>query len=91
MRRHAVTAENRALPGRARQSSLRLVAVVGFGADIALIADLDFGDERKRDRDRDLQPSLVGQFGDLPIDVEAKAAAGLLAEGYERFHEDDPP
>ncbi|RVE77735.1 hypothetical protein CN238_35190, partial [Sinorhizobium meliloti] len=30
--------------------SLRLVVIVGFGVEIALIADLDLGDERKRDR-----------------------------------------
>ncbi|RVL70318.1 hypothetical protein CN135_32230 [Sinorhizobium meliloti] len=33
--------------------SLRLVVIVGFGVEIALIADLDLGDERERDRDRD--------------------------------------
>lgn len=33
---------------------------------------------------------LWDKFGDLPSDVEAKAATGFLAEGYERFHEVDP-
>ena len=32
-------------------SSLRFVVVVGFSIEIALVADLDFGDERKEERD----------------------------------------
>lgn len=61
--------------------SLRLVVIVGFGVEIALIADLDLGDERKRDGDRDLQLALMGQLGDLPIEVEAKAAVGKPPSG----------
>lgn len=29
----------------------------------------------------------MGQLRDLPVDELAKATAGFLAEGYERFHE----
>ncbi len=36
-------------------------------------------------RDRDLQLALVGQFGVLRIEVEAKTATGFVAEGYERL------
>jgi hypothetical protein len=32
-------------------SSLRFFVVVGFGVESAVVADLDFGDERKRERD----------------------------------------
>ncbi|KAB1082578.1 hypothetical protein F4V91_32015 [Neorhizobium galegae] len=74
-----------------RRRSLRLVIVVGFPVELHLIADLDFGEERKREGNGDFQLALMGQFGDLPVDVLTKAAAGLLAEGYERFHEVDPP
>ncbi|AUX78448.1 hypothetical protein NXT3_PA00156 (plasmid) [Sinorhizobium fredii] len=45
------TAESRALQ-TGRSPSLRLVVVVGFGVEIALVADLELGDERKGDRDR---------------------------------------
>lgn len=74
-----------------RCRSLRLVVVVGFPIELHLIADLDLGEERKREGDGDFQLALMGQLGDLLIDVLTKAAAGLLAEGYERFHEVDPP
>lgn len=84
---------SRALPGRVRRRrSLQPVVIVGLSVELGLIADLDLGEERKREGDGDFKlAALMGQLGDLPIDVPPKAAAGLLAEGYERFHEVDPP
>ncbi len=84
----AAAARPRPAFGRARRCrSLRLVVVVGFPVELHLIADLDLGEERKREGDGDFQLALMGQLGNLPIDVLTKAAAGPLAEGYERFHE----
>ncbi len=83
--------DGRRAPGRSRRRrSLRPVVVVGFSVELRLVADLELGEEREGEGDGDFQLALMGQFGDLPIDVQTKAAAGLLAEGYERFHEVDP-
>lgn len=68
-------------------ASLRLVGVSGLAIELHLIGELDLGEEWKHDGDGELQLALMGQLRDLPVDELAKAAAGFLAEGYERFHE----
>ncbi|CUX72369.1 conserved hypothetical protein [Agrobacterium sp. NCPPB 925] len=68
-------------------ASLRQFCISGLAIEFDLIAHLDLGDERKHDGDGDFKLALVGQLRDLPVDELAKAAAGFLAEGYERFHE----
>ena len=69
------------------RTSLRLVVVSGLTIELDLIAELDLGDERKHHGDGEPKLALVGQLRDLPVDELAKATAGFLAEGYERFHQ----
>ena len=68
-------------------ASLRLVGASGLAIELDLIGDFDLGEERKHDGDGELKVALMGQLRDLPVDELAKATAGFLAEGYERFHQ----
>lgn len=68
-------------------SSLRLVVVSGLAVELDLVAELDLGDEREHHGDGEPELALMGQLRDLPVDKLAKATAGFLAEGYERFHQ----
>ncbi|PZR75831.1 MAG: hypothetical protein DI537_44760, partial [Stutzerimonas stutzeri] len=61
--------------------------VSGLAVELDLIAELDLGDERKHHGDGEPELPLMGQLRDLPVDKLAKATAGFLAEGYERFHQ----